>query len=93
MVSVVVGNVHLCDLSCNMFFLYHCELATNVSKSRESVKITVLKRVLTADQFLFFRFSYSNLIGEEQLSEFWNHDDEASGSGEDISDSDGKSVA
>ena len=49
--------------------------------------------VQTADQFLFFCFSSSNLIGEEQLSEFWNRDDEASGSGEDISDYDGKSVA
>ncbi|KAL6965796.1 DNA helicase, partial [Sarracenia purpurea var. burkii] len=30
----------------------------------------------------------SNVIDEEQFSEFWNHDDEASGSDEDISDSD-----
>lgn len=33
------------------------------------------------------------MIDEEQVSEFWNREDEASGSDEDISDSDGKPVA
>ncbi|KAE8695327.1 ATP-dependent DNA helicase Q-like 3 [Hibiscus syriacus] len=34
--------------------------------------------------------SSADAIENEQFSEFWNHDDEASGSEEDISDSDGK---
>lgn len=46
-----------------------------------------------ADQFIDFCFSSSNLIDEEQVSEFWNREDEASGSEEDISDSEGKPVA
>lgn len=46
-----------------------------------------------ADQFTDFCFSSSNMIDEEQVSEFWNREDEASGSDEDISDSDGKPVA
>jgi hypothetical protein len=42
---------------------------------------------------MFFYFSSSDVIGEDQLSEFWNRDDNASGSDEDISDSDGKSLS
>lgn len=34
-------------------------------------------------------FSSTDAIDREQLSEFWNRDEEASGSEEDISDSDG----
>lgn len=43
--------------------------------------------------FLVYRplsfFSSTGAIDGEQLSEFWNRDDEASGSEEDISDLDG----
>ena len=42
---------------------------------------------------MFFYFSSSDVIGEDQLSEFWNRDDNASGSDEDISGSDGKSLS
>ncbi|KAL5158508.1 ATP-dependent DNA helicase Q-like 3 [Glycine soja] len=39
-----------------------------------------------------FRTSSTDAIDREQLSEFWNQDEEANGSEEDIPDSDGRSV-
>lgn len=46
--------------------------------------------VLIHSRFLYS--SSSDLVDKEQLTEFWNRDDEVSGSEEDISDSDGMSA-
>lgn len=55
--------------------------------ARTMDSLEFLSAVLIHSRFLYS--SSSDLVDKEQLTEFWNRDDEVSGSEEDISDSDG----
>uniref|UniRef100_A0A2N9I5F3 ATP-dependent DNA helicase n=1 Tax=Fagus sylvatica TaxID=28930 RepID=A0A2N9I5F3_FAGSY len=75
----------LCRKSCDA-----CKHPNLVSKYLEELTTTCQQKSFSR----IFMSSSSDVIGEDQLSEFWNHDDDnASGSDEDISDSDGKSLS
>ncbi|XP_057501429.1 ATP-dependent DNA helicase Q-like 3 [Actinidia eriantha] len=72
----------LCKKSCDA-----CKHPNLVAKYLEELRTTCSFLPKNGSSRIYISSS-SNLIGEEQLSEFWNRDDEASGSGEDISDYD-----
>jgi bloom syndrome protein len=69
----------LCRKSCDA-----CKHPNLVSKYLEELTTTCQQKSFSR----IFMSSSSDVIGEDQLSEFWNRDDNASGSDEDISDSD-----
>ncbi|XP_052181370.1 ATP-dependent DNA helicase Q-like 3 [Diospyros lotus] len=72
----------LCQKTCDA-----CKHPNLVAKHLEELKTTCSSRQKCGSSRIYMSSS-SNLIDEEKLSEFWNRDDEASGSEEDISDSD-----
>ncbi|KAE9464593.1 hypothetical protein C3L33_03508, partial [Rhododendron williamsianum] len=72
----------LCNKSCDA-----CKHPNLVAKYLEELRNTCAVRHLSGSSRIYVSSS-SNMIDEEQVSEFWNREDEASGSDEDISDSD-----
>ncbi|KAI3447100.1 hypothetical protein Pfo_003765 [Paulownia fortunei] len=72
----------LCAKSCDA-----CRHPNIVSKYLEELTSTTTFRHRSGSSRIYIS-SASDFIDEEQFSEFWNRDDEASGSEEDISDSD-----
>ncbi|KAK3040347.1 hypothetical protein RJ639_026752 [Escallonia herrerae] len=74
--------VSLCNKSCDT-----CKHPDLVAKYLEELRIACTFRHRNGSSRIYISGS-SNLIDQEQFSEFWNRDDEASGSEEDISDAD-----
>ncbi|KAI8565328.1 hypothetical protein RHMOL_Rhmol03G0250500 [Rhododendron molle] len=72
----------LCNKSCDA-----CKHPNLVAKYLEELRNTCAVRHFSGSSRIYVSSS-SNMIDEEQVSEFWNREDEASGSDEDISDSD-----
>ncbi|XP_022848227.1 ATP-dependent DNA helicase Q-like 3 isoform X2 [Olea europaea var. sylvestris] len=72
----------LCAKSCDA-----CKHPKLVSKHLEDLTTVCASRPRYGSSWISMS-SASDVNGEEQFSEFWNRDDEASGSEEDISDSD-----
>ncbi|XP_049414038.1 ATP-dependent DNA helicase Q-like 3 [Solanum stenotomum] len=72
----------LCEKSCDV-----CKHPNLVTSNLEQLKTATAFRQRTGSSRIYMT-SGSSLNAGEQLSEFWNRDDEASGSEEDISESD-----
>ncbi|KAK4713774.1 hypothetical protein R3W88_019681 [Solanum pinnatisectum] len=72
----------LCEKSCDV-----CKHPNLVTSNLEQLKTATAFRERTGSSRIYMT-SGSSLNAGEQLSEFWNRDDEASGSEEDISESD-----
>ncbi|KAF7147650.1 hypothetical protein RHSIM_Rhsim03G0226800 [Rhododendron simsii] len=72
----------LCNKSCDA-----CKHPNLVAKYLEELRNSCAVHHLSGSSRIYVSSS-SDMIDEEQVSEFWNREDEASGSDEDISDSD-----
>ncbi|XAR51077.1 DNA helicase, partial [Bertholletia excelsa] len=72
----------LCNKSCDV-----CKHPNLVSRYLEELRTTYAFHQRNGSSQIYMSSS-SNLLDEEPISEFWNRDDEASGSEEDISDPD-----